>query len=131
MAIPVNFKRVFVVVLAIALLAVSIAGIFHTMDIFSVIVDALVIIGAIGGIIGAYRMDVRHLAWFFWSLVLLLVLQAVFVIYNWLHWHNHDDALHYTTYNFVTIALLVLGAIATWDLERCAGSHDPMHESLV
>jgi hypothetical protein len=133
MAVSLALKRIFVLVLSVALLVISIVDITMSLaspSIFGIIVNGLVIVGSFGGMVGAYRMEVRHLSWFLWSLIMLLALQAAFLIYAWLHWH-HSDAWNHTQFNIVTTVLLVLGAIATWDLERSAGSHDPLHESLV
>ena len=66
MAVSLEVKRVVVLVLSAALLIVSALSIANLyMDLFSLILNILVIIGSIGGIIGAWRMDVRHLGWFF------------------------------------------------------------------
>jgi len=122
MAVSVEVKRIVVLVLSAALLFVSAASIFNLyQDLLTLILNILVIIGSIGGLIGAWRMDVRHLGWFFWTLALLIVLQVAYILFHYLHHDDHYDAIHYTSYSFVTLAVLILGAICTYDLRRALG----------
>ena len=127
MAVSVEVKRIVVLVLSAALLFVSVASIINdAQDLISLILNILVIVGSVGGLIGAWRMDVRHLGWFFWTLALLIVLQVAFILFHFLHRDDQYTALHYTTYNFVTLAILVLGCICTYDLRRALGV-DSLH----
>ena len=63
MAVSLEVKRIVVLVISAALLVVSAISLFELYDtgLFTIILDILVIIGSIGGLIGAWRMDVRHL----------------------------------------------------------------------
>ena len=68
MAVSNEVKRIVVLVLSGALLFISVASIVNSyQDIVSLIINVLVIVGSVGGLVGAWRMDVRHLGWFFWS----------------------------------------------------------------
>ena len=127
MAVSVEVKRIVVLVLSAALLFVSVASIINdAQDLMSLILNILVIVGSVGGLIGAWRMDVRHLGWFFWTLALLIVLQVAFILFHFLHHDDRYTAWHFTTYNFVTLAILVLGIVCTYDLRRALGV-DSLH----
>jgi len=132
MVISIGVKRILVLLLAIALLIVSIVKvILCAPDIFCILINIVIAIGAFGGIVGAWRMDQRHLLWFFWTLCLLIVLEVVFIMYNWLHYHDHDVAWHNTTYDFVTLAILVIGLICTYDLRLMGGAAPGMGAPLL
>jgi len=129
MVVSLEVKRIVVLVISAALVIVSAVGIWNSLvigDIFGLILNIVVIIGSVGGMIGAWRMDVVHLGWFFWTLALLIVVEVAFIMFHFLHHETHYDALHYTTYNFVTLAILVLGIICTYDLRRAMGV-DSLH----
>jgi len=129
MAISLEIKRIVVLVISAALLIISAVDLFYGYNyLFTIIVDICVIIGAVGGLIGAWRLDQRHLGWFFWTLALLIVLQVAFILYHFLHHDDHETAIGYTRFNFVTLAILILGIICTYDLRRALGV-DSLHTS--
>ena len=129
MAVSLEVKRVVVLVISGALILVSAIGCWNALvlgDIFGLILNIVVIVGSVGGLIGAWRMDQRHLGWFFWTLALLIVVEVAFVMFHFLHKDTHYTAIHYTTYNLVTLAILVLGIVCTYDLRRAMGV-DSLH----
>jgi len=123
MAISIGVKRILVLLLAVAMFIVAILQmVMCAPNIFCIIINILLAIGAFGGIVGAWRMDQRHLLWFFWTLCVLIVIEIAYIIFNFLHYHDDRDyAWHETTYNFVTLAILVIGLICTYDLRRAGG----------
>ena len=132
MAISLEVKRIVVLVISGALIIISAIGIWNSLvlgDILGLILNILVIIGSVGGVIGAWRMDQRHLGWFFWTLALLICVEIAFVMYHFIHKvGDHYSAFNYTTYNFVTLAILILGIICTYDLRRAMGV-DSLHSA--
>jgi len=129
MAVSLEVKRIVVLVISAALVIISAVGIWNSLvigDILGLFLNIVVIIGSVGGMIGAWRMDVVHLGWFFWTLALLIVVEVAFVMFHFLHHDDHYTAIHYTTYNLVTLAILVLGIICTYDLRRAMGV-DSLH----
>ena len=129
MVVALEVKRIVVLVISAALVIISAVGIWNSLvlgDILGLILNIVVIIGSVGGMIGAWRMDVVHLGWFFWTLALLIVVEVAFVMFHFLHHDDHYTAINYTTYNLVTLAILVLGIICTYDLRRAMGV-DSLH----
>ena len=57
---------------------------------------------------------------------MLICIETAFILFHFLH---HDDAYtawHWTSYSLVTLAVLVLGIICTYDLRRSLGV-DSLH----
>ena len=49
------------------------------------------------------------------------MLQVAYILFHFLHHDDHYTAWHFTSYNFVTLAILILGIICTYDLRRALG----------
>ena len=49
------------------------------------------------------------------------MLQVAFIMFHWVHHYDNYDPWHYTSYNVVTLAILIVGIICTYDLRRALG----------
>jgi hypothetical protein len=118
-------KRACIFILAAAFVILSFISLLdcHS-DAFCIITNALIMAGAIFGVLGTYRMDMKYLTWFLITLAGLIILQSAYII---VALSNGIKFRHLIT-NAILLGILILGAGFTADLRNSHGAYDTIGE---